>query len=295
MPMMVHLTSAKNIRRILRTGIHKDGRGVYCMPVLQEYYTSHQWLRELRRWHPGPLVAVYFRLDDNEMVECGLYWEAHRVLPAVEAVRWFRQQPDAQGWEIVVPHSIAPRDIHKVRTLSQVLGWRYSPRSHSRPWCNCPVCVSRGEFNSSKKREPRAVFSYLETLATLQQLHAQAEGGSDRKENDQKIVSLLSSLYYRKAGQASDFLFLLDSPSDEVLEALADLLGIYKGRVAKQLLQEVHLRRGESTRMGNEKANRGNTSLPDWSSILGSGQDSQSADLPVRSSSGENQSPGKTV
>lgn len=254
MPMMVHLTPAKNIRRILRTGIQKDEYGVYCMPVLQEYYTSHQWLRELRRWKPGPLVAVYFRLDDNQIVECGPYWEVHRILPAVEAVRLFRQQPDAQGWEIVVPHSIAPRDIHKVRTLSQVLGWRYSPRSHTRPWCNCPVCVSRGEFNSSKKREKDAILSYREILTTLQKLHAQAEECPDREENEKEMAGLLYSLYYRKAGQASDFLFLLDSSSNDVLEALADLLGVYKGRAAKRLLQEVNLRRGERMSMGNEEA-----------------------------------------
>lgn len=140
---------------------------------VQDYYTSHQWLRELRRWKPGPLVAVYFHLDDDEIVECGPYWEVHHILPAVEAVRLFRQQSDTQGWEIVVPRSIVPRDIHKVRTLSQVLGWRY---------------------------------------------------------------------------------FLLDSPSNDVLEALADLLGIYKGRAARQLLQEINIRREERMRMGDEKA-----------------------------------------
>lgn len=36
MSMMVHLTPAKNIRQILRTGMHKDEDGVYCMLVLQE-------------------------------------------------------------------------------------------------------------------------------------------------------------------------------------------------------------------------------------------------------------------
>lgn len=36
MPMMVHLTPAQNIRRILRTGMHKNEDSVYRMPVLQE-------------------------------------------------------------------------------------------------------------------------------------------------------------------------------------------------------------------------------------------------------------------
>jgi hypothetical protein len=246
MPMMVHLTSAKNVRQIMRTGIHKDGRGVYCMPVLPDYYTSHQWLRELRRWKTGPLVAIYFRLDDDEIVECGPYWQAHRSLSVVEAVRLFRQQlEETQGWEIIVSRSITSGEIHKVRALSQTLGWRYSPGVRSRPWCNFPVCVSRGEFNSSKKRERRITLSYQEILAQLQRLHAlaQAEECQKRNESEDEMVGLLSSLHYRKAGQASDFRFLLASSSNDVLESLADLLGTYKGRAAKRLLREVNTRR----------------------------------------------------
>jgi hypothetical protein len=245
MPIMVHLTPAKNIRQILRTGIRKGERGVYCMPVLQDYYTSHQWLRELRRWGPGPFVAIYFRLDDDEMVGCGPFWEAHSSVPMAEAVRLFRQQSDTQGWEILVPRSIASRDLHKIQALSQVLGWRYSPKSHNRPWCNCPSCVSRGEFNSSKKRERRSSLKYDEIIASLHRLNAQVDECQSREENDNEIMSLLYSLQYRKAGHVSDFLFLLDYPSNDVLESLADLLGVYKGREAKRLLQEVNIRRGE--------------------------------------------------
>jgi len=161
MPMMVHLTSAKNVRQILRTGIHKNKRGVYCMPVLQDYYVSHQWLRELRRWGPGPFIAIYFRLDDKEIVKCGPYWGPHRFYPVAVAVWLFRQPLDMQGWEIIVPRSIASSELHKVRALPQILGWRYSPRSHNLPWCNCPTCVSRGEFNSRKKRKQPISLTHL--------------------------------------------------------------------------------------------------------------------------------------
>ena len=243
MPVMVHLTSAKYVQRISRTGIHKGKRGVYCMPVLQDYYSSHQWLRELRRSKPGPLVAVYFRLNDDEQVECGLYWQTHYSLSVVEAVRLFRQQSDIQGWEILVPRSIKPGELHKVQALSQVLGWRYSPGSHKQSWCNCPVCVSRGEFNASKKRETRVSFSYKEVIATLRRLNDQVGECQDHKENEDEIIRSLDELYYRKAGQASDLLFLLDYPSNDVLEALAELLEVYKGRQAKRMLREVNRRR----------------------------------------------------
>jgi hypothetical protein len=240
---MVHLTPAKNIKRISRTGICKNGRGVYCMPVLQDYYTSHQWLRELRRWGPGPFVAVYFRLDDHEIVECGPYWQKHRSLPAAQAVQLLRQQEDAQGWEIFVPRSISSRELHTVRYLPQVLGWRYSPTSHEKPWCHCPVCVSRGEFNSSKKREKREYLTYSEIMTRLHSLHTQAQECYAHEENIQEMVLLLDTLRYRKAGAASDFLFLVDFPSDDVLDALYDLFSVYKGITARRLLRVVTARR----------------------------------------------------
>lgn len=247
MPTMVHLTPAKNVKQILRTGIRKGERGVYCMPVLQDYYTSHQWLRELRRWGPGPFVAMYFRLNDAEIVRCGPFWEAHCSVSVAEAVRLFRQQSDTQGWEILVPRSIATKELHKVQALSQVLGWRYRPNSHAKSWCNCPYCVSRGEYNSSKKREiPERQLSYDEIIASLHRLNAQVDVCPKREENDDEILSLLSSLHSQKAGRASDFLFLFDYPSDDVLESLADLFGVYKGKEAKRLLQEINTRRDES-------------------------------------------------
>ncbi len=55
MPICVHLTSEKNAKQILRTGIKavangvNGQKGIYCMPILQNFYASHQWLRELKR------------------------------------------------------------------------------------------------------------------------------------------------------------------------------------------------------------------------------------------------------
>ena len=55
---------------IARSGIAARSRGrsgdsgVYCMPILASFTLTHQWVRELRRWHPGVLVAVHVRLSD---------------------------------------------------------------------------------------------------------------------------------------------------------------------------------------------------------------------------------------
>jgi hypothetical protein len=55
----VHITAARAARRIERSGIAArshgwaGGRGVYCTPVLSSFTLTYQWVRELRRWHPG--------------------------------------------------------------------------------------------------------------------------------------------------------------------------------------------------------------------------------------------------
>jgi len=55
------------------------------------------------------------------------------------------------GYEIVVPRAIPARDIHRVRHVPQVVGWRYFPGSHGRPPCPCPVCT-HGEYGAASIR-----------------------------------------------------------------------------------------------------------------------------------------------
>ncbi len=152
MPILVHLTLEKNVKHILRTGIRKGKYGVYCLPVLPNYYASHQWLRELRRFKQGRFVAIHFRVPDDEMVWFGHYNRQHKYISANEAVSLLTQKIDPQGFELVILRAISAKEIHKVHVVPQVIGWRYSPGMRERGWCTCPVCVSRGEFRSQKKR-----------------------------------------------------------------------------------------------------------------------------------------------
>ncbi|MBF6221771.1 hypothetical protein IU479_27115 [Nocardia abscessus] len=73
--LMVHLTPEKSARRIRRAGIAANGfhRGVFCMPVMPSYVLSHQWLRELRRGGQRLILAVDFRIPDDEPVLVGHY------------------------------------------------------------------------------------------------------------------------------------------------------------------------------------------------------------------------------
>ena len=62
-------------------------------------------------------------------------------------------QASAEGYEVVIPRAIYAKEIHRVRSLPQVLGWRYHPKSHGTKPCGCPYCQSRGTIKSRKIRK----------------------------------------------------------------------------------------------------------------------------------------------
>ncbi|OEJ97856.1 hypothetical protein J116_004975 [Streptomyces thermolilacinus SPC6] len=179
--MFVHLTAAANAARMRRGGIRAASRGrggagaaerpgagpggevgvrkgVYCFPVLPSYTLTHQWLRELSR-HGGPrgLVAVHLRLPDDEPVTVGRYTDPRGPVrtTAAEAVRRVAELPDARGWEVFVPRAVTRQEVHRVRAVRQVAGWRYFPDAHGVTPCTCAGCVVRGEYGSRRLRERR--------------------------------------------------------------------------------------------------------------------------------------------
>jgi hypothetical protein len=121
----VHITSVRAARRIERTGIaarsHRvaEGRGVYCMPVLASFTLTHQWVRELRRWHGGVLVAVHLRLPDDEPVTVGRFGQPPREVTAAEAVAVVRELTDPRGYELFVPRAVAAAEVRRIRNVPQ--------------------------------------------------------------------------------------------------------------------------------------------------------------------------------
>lgn len=160
MAMFVHLTPESRAARIRLNGIRRLRKpfgncpgGVFALPVVRCFFVSHQWLRELKRRNAGPLVGVYFRILDEEKVWIGHYGRNHCELSAAEAVHEFDSAEDAQGWEVVIPRRIEAADIHRIRSLPQVVGWRYYPTAKGqRPFCSCSFCT-RGEYGSRKLRK----------------------------------------------------------------------------------------------------------------------------------------------
>jgi hypothetical protein len=159
MPLFVHLTPesrATLIRRNgisrLRKGVGRGPAGIFAVPVTRNFYISHQWLRELKRRGGGPLAGVYFRIADCEIVWVGHYGRAHQPMTAAKASAEFMAAESREGWEVLIPRRIEAKEIHRVRSLPQVLGWRYYPGAKGKaPFCTCKFCT-RGEYAAAKLR-----------------------------------------------------------------------------------------------------------------------------------------------
>ena len=160
MAMFVHLTRESALARIRRSGIARSRRavrdfprGVFAVPVTRDFNVSHQWLRELRRQNAnGTVVAVYFRVPDDEQVWVGHYNQAHRQMTAAEAAREFMSAESREGWEVIIPRRIEAGEVRRVKALPQVLGWRYFPGAKGRPpFCTCEYCT-RGEYGARRLR-----------------------------------------------------------------------------------------------------------------------------------------------
>lgn len=157
MARFTHLARAKDEKAIVRNGIKptalRDGTAVvHAMPILPDFFASHQWLRELRRRSSEPLVAIDFVVPDEEPVRVGHYSQPHTPMTAAEASGLILHADDARGYEVVIPRKIEPAEIRRTREVRQVVGWRYWPEAHGRPPCGCPAC----QFGTFKAAQLRA-------------------------------------------------------------------------------------------------------------------------------------------
>lgn len=159
MAMFVHLASENDIASIKRVGIKpcrsKDEYpgGVFAMPVTPEFYISHQWLRELKRRGHSTISGVYFRIPDDELVLVGHYNQHHIEVTADKAIDIIMHAENAEGYQVYIPRRIDKNEIHRVKPLPQVVGWRYQPDSHKKWYCGCLVCVPIGSIKGKRKRD----------------------------------------------------------------------------------------------------------------------------------------------
>jgi len=158
MTLFVHIAAKKDSRTIRRAGLKASPindvipYGIYAMPVVPNFYTSHQWVRELKRRGQRQMCGVYFRIPDGEEVWAGRYNQPHMRMAAAEAVALLMRLEDIQGYEIIIPHLIAAQAIVKIRDMPHI-GWRYFPSAHQRRPCGSPACLGRGEIKSRRLRK----------------------------------------------------------------------------------------------------------------------------------------------
>jgi hypothetical protein len=150
--MLVHITNEDETESVRRSGIRigKYRDGVCAMPVLENVVIGNQWLRELKRRVSGSrtLSAVHFRIPDSEIVFMGHFSREYVEVTAAEAAGAIMHAEDPLGLEIIIPRAIAAKEIHKIRSVPQVVGWRYVPGSNRRKMCGCPACWPAGTYKS---------------------------------------------------------------------------------------------------------------------------------------------------
>lgn len=154
MPTLVHLADEKNSAAITKNGLKtgRHGTGIFCMPVLPNFYVSHQWLRELKRSGARSYVGVYFKVPSSEMVFAGKYGTRHKRITLGEAIKEIMSLDDPLGYELIIDRKVLPGEISKVKHLPQTLGWRYFPGSHNKKPCNCEYCL-RGTIKGKKTKQ----------------------------------------------------------------------------------------------------------------------------------------------
>ena len=122
------------------------------MPVLPNYFASHQWLRELKRNGVRTFIGVYFQVSDEEPVLVGHYRKGHAEMGAAEAAKLIMEADDPRGYEVIVPRRIESGAVKSIRAVHRVVGWRYYPEAKGKkPFCGCPFCT-RGEIRAKRLR-----------------------------------------------------------------------------------------------------------------------------------------------
>ncbi len=245
MPVLVHLADERESASIKKNGIKpgKGRRGIYCMPVTQSFYISHQWLRELKRRGVRSYVGVYFRLDSNTMVYAGKYNQEHKHISLGKAIREIRSMKDPLGYELLIDRKIEAKEIESIRMLPQNMGWRYFPASHEKGMpCSCPMCLPRGEIKAKKLREklepsPKRS-TYPELLAKI------------RKEEDHDAIETLLWTIRgdRRRADPKNLMFLLDKGSDDINRQLALALGVFRHKHTRSCLSILLTMPDEETR-----------------------------------------------
>ena len=161
MATFVHIFPAAEQKKIISLGIKPSKihyeevpKGIFCMPVIQDFYATHQWVREMMRVHKN-LLAVYFRIPDTQEVWYGHYNSKHEKMTANFAIESFSKAKDKMGYQVILPCAVTSSEIIKIKKLPP-MGWRYYPEAKGKKLtCFCPSCITKGEYGKNVLLESR--------------------------------------------------------------------------------------------------------------------------------------------
>ena len=152
---LIHIADKNDEASIIKNGLRstkrKTGpRGVYAVPVVPNYATTHQWARELKRRGVRTLICVQFSIPNSESVLIGKYNGEKLEMTASEAAAAVLNHTDPMGLEVIIPRRIMPKEITRTYLAPQLTGWRYYPGAKGKePFCHCKFC-NRGEIRARR-------------------------------------------------------------------------------------------------------------------------------------------------
>jgi hypothetical protein len=151
----IHIADKKDEQAILKAGIATPKRrsglqGVYAMPVVPRFATTHQWARELKRQGKRTLICVQFKIPNAERVLVGKYNAEKLEMTAAEALGAVLHHTDPMGLEVIIPRKITAKEITQTYLAPRITGWRFFPTAKGKPpFCRCKWC-NRGEIRASR-------------------------------------------------------------------------------------------------------------------------------------------------
>ncbi|MFN7924821.1 MAG: hypothetical protein U0Q16_32255 [Bryobacteraceae bacterium] len=151
----IHISDKNTEAGIVKNGIrvakgNAGLRGVYAVPVVPDFTTTHQWARELKRRGTRLLICVQFGVPNDDLVWVGKYNSDKVEMTASEAAAAFRAHTDPMGLEVIIPRKIRPKEIKRIYAAPRVTGWRYYPEAKGKePFCRCRFC-NRGEIRAQR-------------------------------------------------------------------------------------------------------------------------------------------------
>lgn len=234
MPTLVHLADERETSSIKKNGIKigKHRQGIFCMPVLANFYLSHQWLRELKRGGVKTFVGVYFKMDSKTKVYAGRYNQDHRHIELGEAIKEIQTIDDPLGYELIIDRKIEAKEVDKIKSLPQNIGWRYKPRANGLKPCGCNYCIKstiKGNRIRQKYDPKEQSISYKYILEKL------------KTEIDiSEIENLLCIVRGKKRkGDPTELLFLLNKNSISIDQELALTLKMFNHKATKTILLQL--------------------------------------------------------